>query len=129
MARKILIVEDNTDLSEFLTVFLRRVGYETSQAGNSAQGISKALSERPDLIITDLHLPDMTAVEATAILKKDPATSGIPIVVLTAMTNGEWKRKALKAGVAEYLIKPIAPPELAKIVDTLTQPPPVLTGL
>src|SRR5438034_5246193 len=99
MARKILIVEDNTDLSEFLTVFLRRVGYETSQAGNSAQGISKALSERPDLIITDLHLPDMTPVEATAILKKDPATSGIPIVFLMEMTNGEEKQRAHKRRV------------------------------
>ena len=44
----------------------------------------------------------MTAVDATVILKQDPATSGIPIVVLTAMTVGEWKTKALKAGVAKY---------------------------
>jgi CheY-like chemotaxis protein len=129
MARKILIVEDNSDLLEFLTFFLDGLGYETSQAGNSAQGISKALSERPDLIITDLYLPDMTAVEAVAILKKNPLTSAIPVVVLTAMTNGEWRTKALKAGVAEYLIKPIAPPALAKIVESLTHAPAVLTEL
>ena len=75
-----------------------------------AQGISKALAERPDLIITDLYLPDMNAVDATVILKQDPATSGIPIVVLTAMAFGDWKTKALKAGVAKYLIKPVSPP-------------------
>jgi len=127
MAQKILIVEDNSDLSQLLAFYLSDAGYETSQAGNLAQGISKALAERPDLIITDLYLPDMNAVEATVILKQNPATSGIPIVVLTGMTFGEWKTKALKAGVAKYLIKPISPPELTEAVRTLIQPPSFLT--
>jgi DNA-binding response OmpR family regulator len=121
MAQKILIVEDNSDLSQLLAFYLSDAGYETSRAGNLAQGISKALAERPDLIITDLYLPDMNAVDATLILKQDPATSGIPIVVLTAMTFGEWKTKALKSGVAKYLIKPISPPELTEVVRTLIQ--------
>ena len=121
MAQKILIVEDNSDLSQLLAFCLNDVGYETSRAGNSAQGISKALAEHPDLIITDLYLPDMNAVEATVILKQDPATSGIPIVVLTAMTFGEWKAKALKAGVAKYLIKPISQTELTEAIRTLAK--------
>jgi CheY-like chemotaxis protein len=120
MAQKILIVEDHTALSDLLAVYLRTLGYRTSQAGSSAQGISKALAERPDLIITDLHLPDMTAVEATEILKQNPLTSDIPIVVLTAMTFGDWKSKALKAGVAGYLLKPISAPDLAEIVHRFT---------
>jgi DNA-binding response OmpR family regulator len=121
MAQKILIVEDNSDLAQLLAFYLSDAGYETSRAVNSAQAISKALAERPDLIITDLYLPDMNAVDATVILKQDPATSGIPIVVLTAMTFGEWKTKALKAGVAKYLIKPVSPPELTEAVRTLIQ--------
>jgi two-component system, cell cycle response regulator DivK len=99
---------------------------ETALAGNLAQGISKALAERPDLIITDLYLPDMNAVDATVILKQDPATSGIPIVVLTAMAVGEWKTKALK-GAAKYLIKPVFLPELTEVVRTLIQQPSFLT--
>ncbi|HSF56604.1 MAG TPA: response regulator [Candidatus Binatia bacterium] len=122
MAQRILIVEDNSDLSQLLALYLGDAGYETSRAGNLAQGISKALAERPDLIITDLYLPDMNAVDATVILKQDPATSTIPIVVLTAMTLGEWKSKALKAGVAKYLIKPVSPPELTHVIRTLIQP-------
>jgi DNA-binding response OmpR family regulator len=113
MSQKILIVEDNPDLSQLLAFYLNDAGYETSRAGNLAQVISKALAERLDLIITDLYLPDMNAVDATA------ATSGIPIVVLTAMTLGEWKTKALKVGVAKYLIKPITPPELTEVVAHL----------
>jgi two-component system, cell cycle response regulator DivK len=127
MAQKILIVEDNSDLSQLLAFYLSDAGYEISRAGNSAQGISKALAERPNLIITDLYLPDMNAVDATIILKQDPATSAIPIVVLTAMTFGEWKSKALKAGVAKYLIKPVSPPELTEVVRTLMPPVSPLT--
>jgi CheY-like chemotaxis protein len=129
MARKILIVEDNPDLSELLATYLNAVGYETSQAGNSAQGISKALIERPDLILTDLNLPDMTAIQATETLKQNPLTSAIPIVVLTATSLGEWKDKALKAGVAEYLIKPIPPPALAEVLRRVIDTPSHLNEL
>ena len=127
MAGKILIVEDNPDLSRLLTFYLSDAGYEISQARNLGEGISKALAERPNLIITDLHLPDMTAVDATLILKQDPATSGIPIVVLTAMTVGEWQTKAVNAGVAKYLIKPISRTDLTEAVRTLLQPASSLT--
>jgi len=119
MTQKILIVEDSSDLSQLLAFYLTNAGYETSRARNLGEGISKALAERPNLIITDLYLPDMNAVEATVILKQDPATSEIPIIVLTAMTVGEWKTKALKAGVAKYLIKPISRSELTEAVLTL----------
>ena len=122
MAQKILIVEDNPDLSELLGFCLNDAGYEISRAGSLALGISKALAERPNLIIIDLYLPDMNVVDATLILKQDLATSGIPIVVLTSMTIGDWKTKALKAGVAKYLIKPVSPLELTEVVRTLIQP-------
>ena len=127
MTQKILVVEDNSDLSQLLALYLGNAGYETSQAKNLKQGISKALAERPNLIITDLYLPDMTAVDATLILKQDPATSGIPIVVLTAMTVGEWQTKAVNAGVAKYLIKPISRTDLTEAVRTLLQPASSLT--
>ena len=123
MAQKILIVEDNPDLSQFWAFYLSDAGYETSRAGNLTQGINKALAEHPDLIITDLNLPDMNAVDATVILKQDPATASIPIVVLTAMAVGDWKTKALKAGAAKYLIKPVSLSELTEVVRTLIQPP------
>ena len=122
MKQKILIIEDNSDLSQFLASYLSDAGYEISRAGSLALGISKALAERPNLIIIDLYLPDMNVVDATLILKQDLATAAIPIVVLTSMTVGDWKTKALKAGVAKYLIKPVSPPELTEVVRTLIQP-------
>jgi CheY-like chemotaxis protein len=127
MAQKILIVEDNADLSQLLAVYLNGIGYKTLEAQSSEDGVTKALSERPDLIITDLNLPDMNGVDATMRLKQDPATSGIPIVVLTAMGVGKWTTQALNAGAAKCLIKPISPPELANVVRELLQAPSSLT--
>src|SRR5687767_7364541 len=116
MAAKILIVEDNSRLAETMAVCLNEAGYKTSWAENSAQGISKALTERPDLILTDLNLPDINAIKAITILKNNSATSGIPIVVLTGENGHQWKAKALKAGAAEYLLKPISPGNLLQVV-------------
>jgi two-component system chemotaxis response regulator CheY len=124
MAGKILIVEDNSRLAESLAILLNEAGYETSLAKDSGQGIGKALTERPDLILTDLNLPDMNAVEAITILKKIPITSRIPIVVLTAETVRQWKTKALQAGAAEYLLKPISPDDLLNVVRRFCRPTP-----
>jgi DNA-binding response OmpR family regulator len=122
MAGKILIVEDNSRFAETLAVLLNEAGYETSLATDSGQGIKKALIELPDLILTDLSLPDMTAVEATTILKKIPSTSGIPIVVLTAETARQLRTKALKAGAAEYILKPVSLRDLLKVVRRFCRP-------
>ena len=91
-------------------------------AKNSGRGISKALTERPDLILTDLNLPDMSAIEAITILKKIPITSGIPVVVLTAETARQLKTKALKTGAAEYLLKPMSPRDLLNVVHKFCRP-------
>ena len=122
MAGKILIVEDNSRFAETLAVLLNEAGYETSLATDSGQGIKKALIELPDLILTDLSLPDMTAVEATTILKKIPSTSGIPIVVLTAETARQLRTKALKAGAAEYILKPVSLRDLLNVVRRFCRP-------
>jgi len=122
MAGKILIVEDNSRFAEILAILLNEAGYETSLAKNSGQGIDKALNERPDLILTDLNLPDMIAVEAITILKKIPITSRIPIVVLTAETARQWKTRALKAGAAGYILKPVSPRDLLQVVRRFCRP-------
>jgi DNA-binding response OmpR family regulator len=122
MAGKILIVEDNSRFAETLAVLLNEAGYETSLATDSGQGIKKALIELPDLILTDLSLPDITAVEATTILKKIPSTSGIPIVVLTAETARQLRTKALKAGAAEYILKPVSLRDLLNVVRRFCRP-------
>jgi DNA-binding response OmpR family regulator len=127
MAQKILLIEDNPDLANLLSLYVRSGGYKEVLAQNSAQGISKALSERPDLIITDLFLPDMNALDAANELRQNPTTAGIPIIILTAMTAGDWKAQALKAGVAKFLVKPISRSHLLEVVRNLIQSTSLLT--
>src|SRR5687767_1111176 len=98
IAGKILIVEDDVRLADIFARLLNRAGYDISQAETSKQGIIKALAERPDLIVTDLHLPDMVAIEAITILKNDRNTSDIPVIVLTAESATDWKTKAFEVG-------------------------------
>jgi two-component system, OmpR family, phosphate regulon response regulator PhoB len=121
MAPKILIV-DNSRFAEILAILLNDAGYGTSLAKSSGGGISKALTERPDLILIDFNLPDMTAVEAIMIFKKIPFTSDIPIVVLTDETARQLKTKALKAGATEYLLKPIAPRDMLDVIRRFCGP-------
>jgi DNA-binding response OmpR family regulator len=126
VARRILIIEDNRDVCALLTVYFRAVGFELSCAQTCAEGIAKAVAEIPELVITDLNLPDMNGVEATEILKEHPVTSAIPVIMLTATSREEWKMKAMKAGVAAYIVKPISLPELVSSVRALTEPARVL---
>jgi CheY-like chemotaxis protein len=121
MGPKILIVDDNSDCRDILARYLDRLGYEISEAETSAQAIRKALAEPPDLILTDLRLPDMDALQAAAILKQDPSAGKIPIIVLTGMADARYKRQALKVGVARYLLKPISLSRLSTEIKTLAE--------
>ena len=116
MAPRILIVDDNSDCRSIFARYLDRLGYETSEAENSAQAIQKAVAERPDLILTDLQLSDMDAVR-TAILKQDPLAGKIPIIVLTGMADTRCRRQALKTGIARYLLKPISLSQLSAEIE------------
>src|SRR3990167_9175385 len=106
MPAKILVVEDNWDFREILTLILNRVGYE---------GIDKAASEVPNLIIMDLGLPGMDGIEATARLKRNPKTADIPVIAYTVWSD-DFKDKAMEAGMAEFLPKTTPPQVLREII-------------
>ena len=110
MPGKILIIEDDSRVGDALVRLLNHAGHDTLRAETAAQAISRALTERPDLVLTDLHLPDMIAPEAIAILKNNPSTCNTPVIVLTAEKSGESRNKVLEAGAVEYATKPIRDP-------------------
>ena len=101
MDGKILIVEDNFRFAEVLAANLNEAGYETSWAANLAQGVSKAITDLPDLILTDLNLPDIIAVEAIPILKHIPITSKILLLFSqpTLLVGGKQEHSKLGSGV------------------------------
>jgi two-component system cell cycle response regulator DivK len=109
MSNRILVVEDRDDLRTILVSILRRFcGYETIEAANGAEAIEKAVSEKPDLILMDLDLPDISGIDAAKAVKENPTTAHIPIVAQTAWSSRQWKGKVLRTGMVDYLEKPVS---------------------
>jgi len=108
LKNKILIVEDNRDARELLTLFLQRSGYEILEAGTGLEAIEQTQAGHPDLILMDLGLPAMSGDEAVVRLKEDSSTRHIPIIVNTAFdTRGAPVQRAIGAGAEEILHKPV----------------------
>ena len=115
MAR-ILLVEDQEMNRDMLSRRLKKRGYDVSIAVDGAEGVDKARSESPDLILMDMSLPVMDGWEATRTLKADEATRSIPVVALTAHAMSTDREKALAAGCDAYETKPV---ELPRLIETM----------
>ncbi len=108
VVRKLLYVEDNEDNLYMLQLWFDVLGgYEILSARDGAAGIAMAASERPDLILMDLNLPEIDGWEATHRLKADPATCDIPIIALSAHAMAGDREKALATGCDDFDTKPI----------------------
>jgi CheY-like chemotaxis protein len=115
--KKVLVVEDNADWRELLTIVIRRLGHEVIMAGTGNEGVRQAFAAHPDLILMDLGLPEMSGDEATVQLKADLTTKDIPVVIQTAFGTRLAAKRALQAGAAEVLHKPISIAEIQKTVS------------
>jgi two-component system cell cycle response regulator DivK len=114
---KILYVEDNDDNIYMLKNRLSRAGFTVLIATSGAQGIAMATSDKPDLILMDITLPDIDGEEATRRIKADPATKGIPIIALTANAMSGDREKALAAGCDDFDTKPVEMPRLLEKIS------------
>jgi len=116
---KILLVEDNEDNRDMLSRRLARKGYDVAVAVDGGDGVAKAASEAPDLILMDMSLPVLDGWEATRRIKAGAATSAIPIIALTAHAMSGDREKAVKAGCDDYDTKPIDLPRLLEKISVL----------
>src|SRR6516162_9797376 len=110
--RKILIIEDESDVADLLEMGLRKAGFKITTAADGATGLQKARDNRPDFIILDLMLPKMSGLEVCRILKGDTATSHIPILMLTAKAEEVDRIVGLEFGADDYVTKPFSPREV-----------------
>ncbi|QJR35939.1 response regulator [Gemmatimonas groenlandica] len=128
--RTILIVEDNEDNRAIYGTMLRARGYAVLESTDGESGVATARRECPDLVLMDIGLPIMDGLDATRLLKSDPTTATIPIVVLTAHALRDERQRAQLAGVTGYLVKPVSSDELVAAVeralggDRSSPPPP-----
>ena len=112
MADKLLIVDDEADTLRLVSLMLERQGYEVSMAEDGQSALEKIKADQPDLILLDVMMPDMDGFEVARILRKDPKTENIPIIMFTAKTQVEDKITGLESGADVYLTKPTQPREL-----------------
>lgn len=115
-AKKILLVEDNSEVRQLLTLFIKRLGYEVFEAATGVEAIERASTVRPDLIMMDFRLPGMNGDQATARLKAKPSTRDIPVVITTGYSADVQIKRFFAAGATEILLKPI---DLTALGDVL----------
>lgn len=119
MAERILIVDDDVDSLKLIGLMLQRNGYDVLVANAGHPALAKAETERPDLIILDVMMPDMDGLEVCRRLRGNQTTQDIPIIMFTAKTLIDDKVKGFEAGADDYLTKPTHPAELASRVKSI----------
>ena len=123
MAR-ILIVDDDPDIVESVTMVLKKNGHDVIEAYGGVEGLEKAKKEKPDAIILDVMMPDKDGYEVCKELKADPEYSDIPILLLTAVVSkisstSYTHRMGMETEADDYVDKPVEPSELARLVERL----------
>ena len=125
----VLVVDDHAASRDACAILLAQQGFRVATAINGLDGIVKALSLRPDLIVMDLAMPDLDGLECTRQLATSSLTRDIPVIVLTAHATPEARQRAADAGAGGFLTKPLDPPTLVAEVFRLIGGAPAADGL
>jgi CheY-like chemotaxis protein len=104
---RVLIVEDSCDLRHLYARVLRRAGFRVYEASNGREALARLSGIAPDVILTDIMMPELDGIELIRRLRSRPATAAIPIVLMTAAATEEAKQDARQLGVADILEKPV----------------------
>ena len=119
MDAKILIVEDERDIADLLRYNLQEAGFKTDYVRNGAEALQQAIDKTPDLILLDLMLPEVDGMIVCRLLKNDPRTKDIPIVMVTAKTEEKDRVAGLELGADDYITKPFSPREVVLRVSAV----------
>ncbi|HAO42364.1 MAG TPA: response regulator [Afipia sp.] len=117
----ILTVDDSPSIRQMIKLALEPAGHSVIEAGDGAQGLVKAQSSRPDMVITDLNMPVMNGLDLIRALRKLPLLTGLPIVFLTTESSDAVKQEAKRAGATGWITKPFKPDQLLAVVGKLVR--------
>jgi two-component system phosphate regulon response regulator PhoB len=118
---KILVVDDEPEAVELLEFNLKQAGFDVTAAADGAEALKKARSVLPSLIVLDLMLPEIDGLEVCKMLRRDPATAAIPIIMLTAKAAEMDRIVGLELGADDYITKPFSPRELVLRIKKVLQ--------
>lgn len=117
-AKKILIVEDEADFRELLIHVLSQKGYEASAAGNGEEGLELYQKVAPDLVLLDVHLPDMTGFEICRKIRAEGPRPETPILICTVRSEVAPVAEGLSSGATDYVLKPFQVSDLLERIET-----------
>jgi len=116
--KHILLIEDNPDVRENTAEILELAGYQVTTASNGKEGVERATSVRPDLIICDIMMPELDGYGVLHLLGRNESTTGIPFIFLTAKTERSDMRRGMEMGADDYITKPFDDIELLNAVES-----------
>jgi two-component system, cell cycle response regulator DivK len=115
--RTVLHIEDNEYNRKIVRQLLSRTSFRLLEAVDGEEGLAVAQRELPDLILMDVQLPKLSGLDATRLLRADPRTAKIPLVVVTSFALSGDDRRAIDAGASAYLAKPYSPRDLMALIN------------
>ena len=118
LAQKILVIDDEEDYRAMISITLKMVGYEVTEAGNGIDGLAAIQSLHPDLVLCDIKMPEMDGYTMLATLKEDPECVTIPFIFLTGNSTKGDMRQGMQLGADDYLTKPFTSEELINAIRT-----------
>ena len=129
MKPRILLVEDDANLVELVTYNLEKEGFDVATTGDGEEALVMAAEHRPDLVILDWMIANLSGIEVCRRLRRSPATANLPIVMLTARAEEADRIRGLETGADDYITKPFSPRELvARVRAVLRRLRPALSG-
>ena len=113
MSARIVVAEDDSDIRTLIVFTLRRRGYTVLEAAAGDTALELIRTERPDLVVLDVMMPGLSGLEVVQALAADPATTAVPIIMLSAKGQAAEIEAGIASGAAAYVVKPFAPRDLA----------------
>ena len=115
----ILVVDDVSSVRDLICDYLRKGGYQVIKADNGKEALEQAINKKPDVIITDIVMPEMNGLELCRSLKKNPLTEKLPIVLCTSKNQSIDRMWGIKQGADVYLTKPFTEEDIIKAVRSV----------
>ncbi|MFQ5399443.1 MAG: response regulator [Anaerolineae bacterium] len=121
MSYKILAIDDHAETLDIVVMTLKRFGYQVVSSISPVEGLVLAETERPDLILLDMHMPEMDGKEVCRRLRAHASLASIPVIMFTAIGDVDKKREGFDAGADDYLVKPTDPDEMISRIEALLE--------
>jgi len=119
MTKRVLLIEDEANIAEAIRFILTRDGWQVRVLGTGAGAVATVAEYRPDLVILDLMLPDISGLDILLALRAGVATKTLPVLMLTAKGQGRDREAAMRAGVSAFMTKPFANADIRAAVRDL----------